>query len=125
MPYLKTQDQYEDQEKMLSLKRLIHNAILDKVAGFFIFILHKDFVFSDSSTYTGNSTYNIAFAVILSNIIFPISDCNSKSSGTSNSPCIYYLRKQKMAKFKMLSFCQKLISRYQISSCKCSICQSI
>ena len=48
-----------------------------------------------------------------------------------NSPFMHYLstqdpyeaaKSEKIAKFKMLSFCQKLFSLYQISSCKCSVC---
>ena len=60
-----------------------------------------------------------------------VSDGFSKSSGTSWFPCtctIWALTKPllkssvKMAKFKMLSFCQKVFLWHQTSSCKCSMC---
>ena len=62
-----------------------------------------------------------------------VSDSFSKSSGTSWFPCactIWALTKpllrskvlKKMAKFKTLSFCQKILLWHQTFSCKCSMC---
>ena len=61
-----------------------------------------------------------------------VSDGFSKSSGTSWFPRAYTIwaltkpllkSSVKMAKFKTLSFCQKVFLWHQTSSCKCAMCR--
>ena len=77
-----------------------------------------------------HQTSSCKFSVCL-HCVCKVSDGFSKSSGTSWFPhacTIWALTKPllkssvKMAKFKTLSFCQKVFLWHQTSSCKCSMC---